>query len=266
MTIWQADLSLSSPSGTEGETRWTLVLCDRQGRLIYEATCPREQVVKDWLISQFPKMPEPHPDRLQIFRPQCANLFQSIGEQWGIPIETTRHTAALQQLLKQRGSSLEIEKPPPQPLPDRLWGERWRFASLPAGEIVREFCDRPIPILDIPEEFEPRQRGLSSSLLVPGIIVEGGRQAMPLARWVQAVQPYALDYIPAEVGRSGGIVLEAGLCDRWVFLTFDDPDVFRAAGEYQQKLHQSQGLHFLLIQPDGARGNFTGYWLLLKEE
>ncbi|MBP0019331.1 MAG: DUF1092 family protein [Cyanobacteria bacterium SBLK] len=266
MTIWQADFYRSSSSSPEEGIIGTLVLCDRQGRLIYEATCPRGGVVKDWSIGQFRKIPEPHPERLQIFRPQCASLLKSIEEELGIPIETTRHTSALKQLLKQRGNSIELEKPPPQPLPDRLWGERWRFASLPAGEVVREFCDRPIPILDIPEEFEPRQRGLSSSLLVPGIIIEGGRQAMSLARWVQEVQPYALDYIPAELGRSGGIILEAGLSDRWVFQTFDDPEVARAAREYQQRLYRSQGLHFLLIQPDGGNANFTGYWLLLNEE
>ncbi|MEM9539545.1 MAG: Tab2 family RNA-binding protein [Cyanobacteria bacterium P01_E01_bin.42] len=265
MTIWQADLH-SSSTHAKGEPSWELILCDRQGRLIYEATCSREEILKDWLIAQLPKIPEPYPERLQIFRPQCAELLQNIAAAWDIPIETTRHTAALKQLLKQRGNAIAVDKPPPQPLPDRLWGEQWRFASLSAADVVREFCDRPIPIRDIPDAFEPRQRGLSSSAIVPGIIVEGGRQAMPLARWVQEARPYALDYIPAEVGRSGGIVLEAGLSDRWVFQTFNDPEIARAAEEYQQRLDRSQGLHFLLIQPDGAIRNFTGYWLLLKEE
>ena len=265
MMIWQADFYPASATQIGVATAWDLVVCDRQGHLICEATSPREASKSDWLIAQFSQIGGQYPDRLQVFRPQCANLFEIVGRQLGITIETTRYTPALKRLLQQRGTSIKIEKPPPQPLPDRLWGEMWRFASLPAREVVREFRDRPIPILDLPPDREPIQLGLSSSLAIPGIIVEGGRQSMQLAQWVQEVQPYALDYIPAEVERSGGIILEAGLCDRWVFQTFDDPEVSRAAREYQKRQQRARGLHFLLIQPDRLGSNFTGYWLLKKE-
>jgi hypothetical protein len=266
MTIWQADFYLSSRLSAPQQAVWELVLCDRQGNLIFEATCSQKQVHLDWLLAQLSGISEMQPDRLQIFRPQCVDLFENVGKQLGISIETTRRTFPLKQLLRQRGESIDVKKPPPQPLPDRLWGEKWRFASLPAGEVVREFCDRPIPILDIPQDFTPEGLGLSSSLPIPGIIIEGGRQSMQLARWVQEIHPYCLHYITAEAGRSGGIVLEAGLCDRWIFQTFADPEVSLAAREYQKRQQHSQGLHFLLIQPDKISNNFTGYWLLMNEE
>ncbi|MGK7926042.1 MAG: Tab2/Atab2 family RNA-binding protein, partial [Spirulina sp.] len=93
MTIWQADLYLSSPASHGGEVFWELVLCDRQGDLIYEATCPQKQVHLDWLRTQWQKIDRQPPDRLQVFRPQCASLFENLGQQLGIPLEATRHTS-----------------------------------------------------------------------------------------------------------------------------------------------------------------------------
>ncbi|WP_204104067.1 MULTISPECIES: Tab2 family RNA-binding protein [Spirulina sp. CCY15215] len=266
MTIWQVDLYQSSRLSTETQAIWELIICDRQGNLIHAANCPQQEVSINWILAQWQNLTPKMPDRLQVFRPQCANLLAEVAKQLEIPLETTRHAIAIKQLLRQRHESVSVIKPPPQPLPDRLWGERWRFANLPAGESVRKFRDRPIPILDIPDDFDPVKLGLASSILLPGIIIEGGRRSMQLARWLQEVQPYSLDYIPTEVGLSGGIVLEAGLCDRWILQTFSDPEVSHAAQQYQQRLQQSQGLHFLLIQPDNFNANYTGYWLLMREE
>ncbi|NDJ18902.1 Tab2 family RNA-binding protein [Myxacorys almedinensis] len=158
---------------------------------------------------------------------------------------------------------------PPQPIPDALMGitsrfseaARWRFASLPAGDLVDAFRDRPIPFFKLPDELQPFQFGLASTLPIPGVVIDGGRRSRQLAQWLQEVDPISLNY---SAGAPDGLILEAGVRDRWIINTFDDPEVRRAAQQYEQRKHASQGLHFLLIQPDDSGMTYTGFWLLQR--
>jgi hypothetical protein len=151
---------------------------------------------------------------------------------------------------------------PPQPLPEALWGNSWRFASLLAGDLLEQIGDRPIPFQSLPEELSPLSLGLASSLPIPGIIIYGDRQSLPLARWLAEVDLVFLNYIPAQVGESGGIVLHTSSGERWILLTFTDEEVAQAAENFSQRQAQAQGLHFLLVQPDDSGVTYTGFWLL----
>lgn len=151
---------------------------------------------------------------------------------------------------------------PPQPLPERLWGEQWRFATFPAGDIKNVFSQRPVPILEIPAAYSPLDLGLASHLPIPGVVIYGGRQAMILARWLQEAKPRALQYIISEADRAGGLVLHAGENERWIVATFDDAEVAQAAKVYQQRKEASLGVHFLLVEPDDSGMTSTGFWLL----
>lgn len=152
---------------------------------------------------------------------------------------------------------------PPQPLPEQLLGDRWQFASVPAGELEWFFRDRPIPVLNVPDEHLPVGLGLASIVPIPGIVIEGGRRSMQLAQWLETQQPLGLDYVDASLGSDvGGVVLSTGLHDRWVVATFEDAEVKQAAQIYQQRQQESQGLHFLLLQPDDSGMTYTGFWLL----
>ncbi|MDZ4873990.1 MAG: hypothetical protein CLLPBCKN_003386 [Chroococcidiopsis cubana SAG 39.79] len=211
------------------------------------------------------------PDTIQVFRPQSLSLIATAGQKLGITVEPTRRTGALKQWLRSRipqysttgaYNPLAVDKPPPVPLPENLWGDRWRFASLPAGDLEAAFKDRPLPILDMPEFLLPLNLGLASTIAVPGIIIYGGRKSMQLARWLQAAQPIALNYVPGELA---GLILEAGLADRWVVATFSDSEAIASAQTYAQRQQQSQGLHFLLVQPDDSGMTYTGFFLLREE-
>jgi hypothetical protein len=213
------------------------------------------------------------PDVIQVFRPQSLNLITLAGQQLGITVEATRRTPALKQWLQERASQYQqrdnytgeaynliaLDQPPPVPLPENLWGERWRFATLPAGNIAEVFSDRPIPFWQMPEFLLPLNLGIASTVPIPGVVIDGGRQSMPLARWLQQTQPVALNYIP---GTPDGLVLEAGLIDRWIVATFEDQEVKTAAQIYEQRQQLSKGLHFLLVQPDNSGMTYTGFWLL----
>ena len=275
MRVWQADLYRRPLRDATGQVLWELLICDATRGLTYEAFCPQSLVNTDWLVSQLQKAASATqlPDVIQVFRPQSLSLLTSAGQQLGVAVEATQHTAALKQWLQERASHypkqdnytgeaynpLALDKPPPVPLPENLWGEQWRFATLPAGNLEEAFAERPIPILQMPEFLLPINLGLASTVSVPGVVIDGGRQSMRLARWLQDAKPIALNYM---AGAPDGLILEAGLVERWVVATFEDTEVIAAAQRYQQRKEQSKGLHFLLVQPDDSGMTYSGFWLL----
>ncbi len=80
MTIWQADFYKSS-SSSPLETVWQLLISDSLGHLIYENSCPQSQANSDWLTQQLQQACQvSSPEIIQVFRPQCANLFLLAGQ------------------------------------------------------------------------------------------------------------------------------------------------------------------------------------------
>lgn len=281
MTIWQVDFYHLPSQQTQLPRQWELVICpgDREAyskgnRLfVYTAQCDSRDANPQWLAQQLTIAAQKGqlPTKIQVFRPQALSLLTLAAQQLNIPIEATRHTQTLKQELKQRASKyypnyepLKIEQPPPQALPENIWGEEWTFASIEAGEISELFSDRPIPIKDLPTQFLPLNLGIASEIAIPGVVVYGGRKSLILARWLEQQQPVCLTYMPTEVGQSGGLILETGLVDRWIFNTFSDPEFASVAADYEQKKQVSKGLHFLLIQPDNSGMTYTGFWLLMQ--
>jgi hypothetical protein len=277
MGIWQADFYRRPLRDTTGQVLWELLICDATRHFTYEALCPQSEVNANWLVAQLRQAAgDKFPDVIQVFRPQSLSLMEAAAQQLSIAVEPTRGTKTLKQWLQERASQypkqegytgeayhpIAIDKPPPLPLPENLWGDRWRFASIPAGNIEEAFGDRPIPILEMPKFLLPLNLGLASTVAVPGVIIDGGRKSMQLARWLQDAQPVSLNYI---AGAPDGLILEAGLVDRWVVATFEDTEVATAARTYEQRKSLSQGLHFLLVQPDDSGMTYTGFWLLRTE-
>ncbi|NJR73516.1 MAG: DUF1092 family protein [Scytonema sp. CRU_2_7] len=263
MKIWQVDFYRRPQTEASGQVMWELLICDANRSFEYQVTCPQSQASSSWVASQLEQAAlEQLPDVIQVFRPQSLSLIEQAGRSLGICVEPTRRTLALKQWLQEKQYPISLDKPPPIPLPENLWGEEWRFASLTAGDIAEVFSDRPIPILEMPEYLLPINLGLASTIPVPGVVIYGGRQSMRLARWLQQVHPVALNYV---AGGSNGLVLEAGLVDRWIVATFEDKEVTAAAKVYEQRKQQSQGLHLLLVQPDDSGMTYSGFWLLREE-
>ncbi|GAC1469284.1 MAG: Tab2/Atab2 family RNA-binding protein [Chamaesiphon sp.] len=277
MLIWQADFYRRPLRDTTGQVLWELLICDSTSRFTYEALCPQSQANINWLIDRLQLAANSHqqqPDLIQVFRPQSLGLLEAAGQKLGIKVEATRRTYTLKQLLQQRAQQypsmenytgeaiLLLDKPPPMPLPENLWGEQWRFATLPSGDVEKAFVERPIPILEMPKFLLPINLSLASTIPVPGVITYGGRQSMRLARWLQETRLVALNYI---VGEPAGLLLEAGLVDRWIVATFDDKEVAAAAQTYEERKQMSRGLHFLLVQPDDSGMTYSGFWLLQED-
>jgi len=258
MNIWQADFYRRPLQTEAGSPLWELLICDAEGRQILSAFCPQREANSLWLTQQLQKVGD-LPDRLQVFRPQCLSLLQAACLPLEITVEPTRRTLALKQLVEERYGKIELEKPPPVPLPENLWGEQWRFGAIAAQDLVPLFSNRIIPVREMPESLLPVSLNLPSTIAIPGVIIDGGRQSMPLARWIERSHPYALQSIP---GEPDGLILEAGLSDRWILTTFDDADVIVAAQTFRQRQQAAKGLHFLLVQPDDSGMTYSGFWLL----
>ncbi|BAB74017.1 Tab2/Atab2 family RNA-binding protein [Anabaena sp. FACHB-709] len=258
--VWQADFYRSPRQDLDGKILWELLICDVNRGFEYTATCPQSEANSSWLTTQIQLAAgEKLPDIIQVFRPQSLSLIEAAGRNLGINVEPQRQTPALKQWLQEKQYSIAIDKPPPTPLPDNLWGDEWRFASIQAGDIVDLFSDRPIPILSLPEPLKPINLGLASTVAIPGVVIYGGKRSLNLARWIAQTRPVALNYI---AGAPDGLILEAGLVDRWILVTFEDAEVTAAAKVYEQRQKQSRGLHFLLVQPDDSGMTYTGFWLL----
>ncbi|MGF1566592.1 MAG: Tab2 family RNA-binding protein [Nodosilinea sp.] len=276
MILWQADLHRPPLLSPSGEPLWELLLCSADFSFSYGATCPQSRVTPAWVMAQVKTASQRAgviPDKIYVFRPQALSLVSLAGQHLAILVEPSRQVNALKQWLEQRaawyatldnysGASynpLQLEAPPPLPLPEHLWGDRWRFAGLAAGDFEQTLPHEPIPIRHLPPQLMPARLGLSSTTSIPGLVIDAGRQAMPLCQWLQTVQPQWLTYV---AGQPDGLILEAGLVDRWIITTFSDADVSRAGQLFGQRQHHSQGLHFLLVRPDDSGVTYTGLWLL----
>ncbi len=276
MTLWQADFYRRPGRDVTGNSRWELLVVTAEGELVVLADCAQAEVTAEWARAQLQSQVVAHsPERLQVFRPQCLNLLEAACQPLGVAVEPTRFTPALKQILRQRAvmygdhvsngdavDVLRVESPPPLPLPESLWGDRWRFGAIAATDFDLAFAHKPIPIRVEPEELRPVHLGLASTIPIPGVIIDGGRVSMRLAQWLNRVRPAWLTYIP---GEPDGLLLEAGLSDRYILATFDDAEAIASARTFRERQHAAKGLHFLLVQPDDSGVTYSGLWLLQSD-
>lgn len=276
MSIWQVDFDYIPSQSRQQKNHWELVICESKINSsdnfeppLHTAQCSLADANSDWLEKQLQIAAQGKlPTKIQLFRPEIESLITVAASKLSIKVDSTRHTPTLKKILSQRHQDnpyynpFTLDKIPPKALPEAIWGDEWQIANIAAGQIIDLFRDRPIPILGLPEELFPINLGISSDTPIPGLVVFGGRQSMQLARWVNQNKPAFINYIATEVGKSGGFVLETGLVDRWVFNTFESASAAEIAAAYEQKKQKSQGLHFLLIQPDKSGMTTTAFWLL----
>lgn len=276
MNVWQADL-FRLLSSIDGDILWILLICNSEKELVYQAQSSQSEVNSKWLINQLEKAIQNNPpDKIEIFRPQIVGLFSIATKALNISLETTRRTGAIKEKVRQYllGESLEtlsknylgLDKPPPQNVPENVWGENWSFVSILSEEIQKFTQERPLLFCDLPESLLATNSRLNPTTKVPGIVIYGGKKSLTLGRWLSEKQPVSLNYIPTEIGKSGGLILESGLVDRWILATFESETVATAAKAYEQAKQESLGLHFLILQPDDSGMTYTGFWLLKNEE
>ena len=272
---WQLDFYRRPLQDDSGKPLWELLICNESMSFTYAQFCPQAEANAVWVRSQLQIAQTKAggwPPYISIFRPQTVSLVEVACRELPTDVRPKRDLSTLKQWLKSRAAwynnlpnhtrepydPLAIDRPAPIPIADALMGDRWQFAAISPSELKR-LVQAPIPILDIPKGLSPVTLGLPSTILIPGVIIDGGRQSMRLAQWLQAETPVMLQYIP---GPPDGLLLEAGLANRWIMATFQDEDVAGAARTFTERKLTAKGLHFLLIRPDDSGMTYTGLWLL----
>jgi hypothetical protein len=272
---WQLDFYRRPLQDSQGKPLWELLICDEPMNFSYGEFCPQSGAGAPWLRSQLQIACDRAggwPKTIDIFRPQALSLVEVACRDLPVEVRPIRDVPTLKQWLRYRAAwysnltnyidqpydPIAIDRPAPQPMPDRLMGEQWQFAAIGSEQLMR-LEREPIPVQSISKELTPLSLGLSSTLLIPGVIIEGGRQSMVLAQWLQSVRPVMLQYI---AGQPDGLLLEAGLADRWIVATFKDDDMAGAARTFTERKQAANGLHFLLVRPDDSGVTYTGLWLL----
>lgn len=276
MAIWEADCYRRPLRDEAQNPLWELLICDSDFQFTYGAIAPQKEINSRWLQQQLETALEKSgqtPSEIRVFRPQSVSLLQSAAAPLNLPVQPTRFTPTIKQWLVQRSrwyaseptysgepyDPVALERPAPVPIPENLWGEQWRFGSLSAQDFQESLIHELIPFQAVPEEWLPLKVGIPSHAPVPGVIIDAGRRSIALCQWLQEQQPAALTYIP---GAPDGVILEAGLVDRWVLTTFEDEQVKAAGLNFSDRQQQAKGLHFLLVRPDDSGMTFTGLWLL----
>lgn len=272
---WQLDFYRRPLHDSNGKPLWELLICTPDMSFTYGEFCAQSEANAPWIRKQLELAKVKAgvwPAHIEIFRPQAVSLTEVACRELPISVRPTRDTPALKRWLQQRAAwypSLDsysrepyeptaVDRPAPTPIADYLMGERWQFAAISADNLAR-LQQEPIPVTDFDESLSPLNLGLPSTLPIPGVIIDGGRQSMTLAQWLQSVTPVMLQYIP---GPPDGLLLEAGLTERWIMATFQDEDVSAAARTFTERKIAAKGLHFLLVRPDDSGMTYTGLWLL----
>jgi len=285
--IWQADFYRRPLQDASGNSLWELIICDADENIILNEFVSQKQANVTWLTQQLRALsalyaPDRPPDRLQVFRPQALALLQTACQPLNIAVEPTRRTSALKQLLQKRLADyrnlplatqepydpIKLDIPPPVPLPENLWGDQWRFGAIAAQNLIPAFQSRPVPVREMPEALYPENLQLMPATPVPGVIIDAGRKSRSLTQWLQQAKPFSLNYIS---GDPDGLILEAGLVDRWILSTFSSPfngdtaselEIATSAQNFSQRQQTAKGLHFLLVQPDNSGMTYSGIWLM----
>ena len=272
---WQVDFYRCPLVDESGQRLWALVACSSDSQFESVAFCPQPRADSAWIADRLQQWFDETalPKAIQVFRPQCLASIQRAGQQLGIPVQPTRRTAALKQRLKLQArlypqlegyvdepyDPLAIDSPPPEALPEEFRGERWQFAALSRADLVA-LTEWSIPVKDC--SLLAGSNGVSPDMPIPGAIFYGDRRSLLLAKWLQETAPVSLNFVS---GDPHGVILEAGLSDRWVMATFTDKAVVEAATKFERRKSATHGFHFLIVMPDDSGTTIAGLWLLEGE-
>ncbi|AGY57422.1 Tab2/Atab2 family RNA-binding protein [Gloeobacter kilaueensis] len=267
MEPWELDFYRCPLVGAAGQRLWELLVCTASGRMLLSRFCEAKEATTDWLTAQLAALVTREggpPLEIGSFRTATYNLALPACRELGIPLRHSRRTIAV---LRQRAererniypqrpdyrplpAAVALQKAVPEPFPDELLADSWGFSALPGSEIA-QLHQLPISYLEAPL--------IAIDAPVPGVFLFSATRARAIAGWLSVHEPVSLQYTRSQID---GIVLETGLDERWILATFNDPEMRRRGEQFQERLQQSTGLHFLAVRPEQSGHEITGFWLL----
>ncbi|MFM7561175.1 Tab2/Atab2 family RNA-binding protein, partial [Cylindrospermopsis raciborskii] len=262
---------------------WEVLICESPTDVLtkvdslfrYAQYCPSTQVNSVWLRQALQEAIEKAgvaPIKIRFFRRQMNNMITKACQDMGIPALPSRKTLVLNQWIQQRmeevypqepgyeqvtNSSVRLERPLPQRLPDALEGKQWTFVSLGASDIT----DMPEWEIAFGEAFPLELAGLSPEIPIPGILIFSPR-ALPIAGWMSGLE---LAYLRLDSNRNNQgdrLVLETGGTESWILANLRTPQLLAEAKGFEEAKQKADGVHFIGVQSDPQSQSFAGFWLL----
>jgi|LakMenEpi03Aug12_release.lakeMendotaPanAssembly.Ray.scaffolds.fasta_scaffold293500_2 hypothetical protein len=277
---WELDFYSRPILEPDGKKRWELLICDSPEAAAasepfrWVRPCPASSVNSVWLrealegaLAEAEHRGLGRPRRLRTWRAAMRTMVQRAAEGLGLELVPSRRCYALRDWLMERESQVYAADPgylagplapPPEPvraqplpLPEAARGDRWSWATLPAGALG-EAPSWPIDfaaLLPLPPQADP-------AVAVPGIRLFSRGRALAIAGWLAGLEPVRLEVS----GRQ--LVLEAGLEDRWLLSDLPQEEAAAAAEALATARRQAGGLQFLAVQSDEGAARLQGFWML----
>lgn len=281
--IWELDFYSRPILDANQKKVWEVLICESPTDVLtkvdslfrYAQYCPSTQVNSVWLRQALQEAIEKAgvaPIKIRFFRRQMNNMINKACQDMGIPALPSRKTLVLNQWIQQRmeevypqepgyeqvtNSSVRLERPLPQRLPDALEGKQWTFVSLGASDIT----DMPEWEIAFGEAFPLELAGLSPEIPIPGILIFSPR-ALPIAGWMSGLE---LAYLRLDSNRNNQgdrLVLETGGTESWILANLRTPQLLAEAKGFEEAKQKANGVHFIGVQSDPQSQSFAGFWLL----
>ena len=281
--IWELDFYSRPILDANQKKVWEVLICESPTDVLtkvdslfrYAQYCPSTQVNSVWLRQALQEAIEKSgvaPIKIRFFRRQMNNMITKACQDMGIPALPSRKTLVLNQWIQQRmeevypqepgdqqvtNSSVRLERPLPQRLPDALEGKQWTFVSLE----VSDFTDMPEWEIAFGEAFPLELAGLSPETPIPGILIFSPR-ALPIAGWMSGLELAYLRFDSNRNNQGDRLVLETGGTESWILANLRTPQLLAEAKGFEDAKQKANGVHFIGVQSDSQSQSFAGFWLL----
>ncbi|MBW4571124.1 MAG: Tab2/Atab2 family RNA-binding protein [Tolypothrix carrinoi HA7290-LM1] len=279
-SIWELDY-YSRPILDENNKKiWEVLVCESpldtrtkaDSLFRYAQYCPSTQVNSGWLrtaLQEAINQAGEAPLKIRFFRRQMNNMITKACQDVGIPAQASRRTLMLNQWLQQRmeqvypqepgyqegtNTSVRLESPLPQRLPDALEGQQWLFVTLTGAD----FAEMHEWEIGFGESFPIEFANLSPETRIPGVLIFSPR-ALPLAGWMSGLE---LAWLRLDTNKGTRLILETGATESWILANIKNPQTIAEAKGFEEAKQKANGVHFIGVQSDRQAESFAGFWLL----
>ncbi|MEB3297299.1 MAG: Tab2/Atab2 family RNA-binding protein [Cyanobacteriota bacterium] len=282
---WELDYYSRPILEPDGKKRWELLICSSPSPSLpgdgfrQVITCPAAQVNSIWLrealqstLCQAQEQGFGKPRRLRCWRASMRTMVQRAAEGLGLELVPSRRTYALVEWLQQREREVypaepgylvgplapppSTIRPVPVPLPEAARGDRWAWATLPAGLLATaaEWDCGFSALIPLPSAADGQP--LDPETPVPGIRLFSASRSLAIAGWLAGLEPVRLELD----GRQ--LVLEAGLEDRWLLSTLAVAEAEAASDALATARSRCGGLQFIAVQATEQASELAGFWMM----
>jgi hypothetical protein len=276
--IWELDFCARPILDERGKKLWELLVTDADRSFVYSEFFRNNMInstsLKLALKKLFETSSSKKPNKCIFFRSQMQSIITRALTDLEIKPIPSRRCLSLMELLEERLETVYKKHPgfnikavtaciaeisPPKDLRDELKGDIWNFVQLSASELQKEVQEASRKkIFGSTSPFEETLENIKPDKLVPGIAVFSQR-AIPLSAWTCSLE---LASISLDIKKSC-LILETGLNQRWSYGSYRVSEAAnQEARAWERAKKNTNGLHFLVIQPDPESELIAGLWLM----